>query len=138
MLHRFRVPAFALLLVLPLAPPGSIGSAPAHAQEQALAPARSLDAAGLDAYIRGAMRDWEIPGLAIAVIRDDSVIFARGYGERTLGTGEPVDEHTLFAIASTTKAMTVAALGLLVDEGTLDWDDRVSEHLPGFELSDPY
>ena len=94
--------------------------------------------AGLDPYIRDAMRDWEIPGLAIAVVRNDSVIFARGYGERAVGSGEPVDEHTLFAIASTTKAFTVAALGTLVDEGVLHWDDRVIDHLPGFRLRDPY
>ncbi len=93
---------------------------------------------GLDAYIRGAIEDWRIPGLAIAVVRDDSVIFARGYGERSVESGAPVDEHTLFAIASTTKAFTVGVLGTLVDEGVLDWDDRVIDHLPDFRLSDPY
>lgn len=100
--------------------------------------AQPAELAGLDAYIEQAMRDWEIPGLAIAVVRGDEIVFARGYGERRLGAGEPVDEHTLFAIASATKAMTVAALGMLVDEGSLDWDDRVIDHLPAFELADPY
>jgi CubicO group peptidase (beta-lactamase class C family) len=116
------VPALLLLLVLPASP--------------ALAQAPPLE--GLDAYIRDAMVDWEIPGLAIAVVHGDSVVFARGYGERELGRGEPVDEHTLFAIASTTKAMTVAGLGMLVDAGEIDWDDRVTDHLPGFRLEDPY
>jgi CubicO group peptidase (beta-lactamase class C family) len=100
--------------------------------------AQTAELAGLDAYIRQAMADWEIPGFAIAVVQRDQVIFARGYGEREIGTGEPVDEHTLFAIASTTKAMTVAALGMLVDEGTVQWDDPVINHMPGFQLADPY
>ncbi len=92
----------------------------------------------LDAYIERARRAWEVPGLAIAIVRNDSVVFARGYGVREHGRDAPVDEHTLFAIASTTKAMTVAALGMLVDEGKLDWDDPVRRHLPHFELADPY
>lgn len=93
---------------------------------------------GLDAYVERSMREWEVPGLAIAVVHRDSVVFARGYGVRELGGSEPVDEHTLFAIASTTKAFTTAALGVLVDEGKLAWDDPVTRHLPAFELGDPY
>ena len=92
----------------------------------------------LDAYIQRTMPLWEVPGLAIAVVKDDSVIFARGYGVRELGRAEPVDAHTLFAIASTTKAMTAAALGMLVDEGELSWDDPVTRHLPGFQVGDSY
>jgi CubicO group peptidase (beta-lactamase class C family) len=84
------------------------------------------------------MREWEVPGLAIAVVKDDSVIFARGYGVRRLGESAPVDQNTLFAIASTTKAMTAAALGMMVDEERISWDDRVVKHLPGFELQDSY
>ncbi|NIP82250.1 MAG: serine hydrolase, partial [Gemmatimonadetes bacterium] len=127
-------------LLVGLALLASSACAPAMpAAAQAVArQAAPRELAGLDAYIEAAMEDWEIPGLAIAVVRDDSVIFARGYGERALGGGEPVDEHTLFAIASTTKAMTVAALGMLVDEEALDWDDPVREHLPALELEDPY
>jgi CubicO group peptidase (beta-lactamase class C family) len=93
---------------------------------------------GLDAYIEAAMRDWEIPGLAMAVVRNDSVIFAKGYGVTELGQSALVDEHTLFAIASTSKAFTSASLAILVDEGKLSWDDPVTKHLPGFELMDPY
>lgn len=100
--------------------------------------AQSADLEALDTYIERARQDWGIPGLAIAVVRNDSVIFARGYGVREHGTNAPVDENTLFAIASTTKAFTVAALGMLVDEGVVDWDDPVRRHLPGFELQDPY
>jgi CubicO group peptidase (beta-lactamase class C family) len=94
--------------------------------------------AGLDAWIEEEMRRWQIPGLSIAVVKDDSVVYARGFGVRRLGEAARVDEHTLFGVASTTKAMTAAALGMLVDEGRLHWDDPVVRHLPGFQLSDPW
>jgi CubicO group peptidase (beta-lactamase class C family) len=92
----------------------------------------------IDAYIEAGMAQWEIPGLAVAVVKDDEVVFARGYGVRRLGHPEVVDEHTLFGVASTTKAMTATALAMLVDEGLLGWDDRVVDHMPGFELSDAW
>jgi CubicO group peptidase (beta-lactamase class C family) len=98
--------------------------------------AASLD--GLDDYIASGMRDWKIPGLAVAVVRDDEIIYARGFGTRRLGRDEGVDERTLFGVASTTKAMTAAVLGMLVDEGLINWDDRVIDHLPEFRLSDPW
>lgn len=91
----------------------------------------------LDRYVARAVDDWKIPGLSIAVVHRDSVVFARGYGVRELGRREPVDDRTLFAIGSTTKAMTVAALGMLVDSGTIAWDDPVVRHLPDFRLMDP-
>jgi CubicO group peptidase (beta-lactamase class C family) len=93
---------------------------------------------GLDAYVSRAMRDWEIPGLAIAIVKDDSVVFLKGYGVRQLGKSAAVDERTLFAIGSTTKAMTAAAIGMLVDEGKVGWDDQVTTHLSSFQLHDPY
>ncbi len=92
---------------------------------------------GLAAYVEQGMRDWNVPGLALAVVKDDSVVFARGFGTRTLGRDEPVDEHTSFAIASTTKAFTAMALAMLVDEGKVHWDDPVSMHVPAFQLADP-
>jgi len=100
--------------------------------------AQQLDRAELDAYVLKALKDWEVPGLALAVIKDDSVLIAEGYGIRRLGSTERVDAHTLFAIASTTKAMTAACVGMLVDEKKLTWDDPVTKHLKGFQLSDPY
>lgn len=72
------------------------------------------------------------------MVKDDQVIFAKGYGVRELGKPEPADEKTLFAIASNTKAFTTAALAILVDEGKLRWDDKVTKYLPYFELYDPY
>jgi CubicO group peptidase (beta-lactamase class C family) len=116
---RRSSPARDLLLALPLC---LLFSAPAPAQTGPLR--------GLDRYVEHAMRAWDVPGLAIAVVKDDSVVFARGYGVREVGKPGRVDEHTLFAVASTTKAMTVAALGMLIDEGALGWDDPVLQHLP--------
>ncbi|HEX6369934.1 MAG TPA: serine hydrolase [Longimicrobium sp.] len=92
---------------------------------------------GLAEYVEQGMRDWEVPGLALAVVKDDSVVMMRGFGTRTLGRDEPVDEHTSFAIASTTKAFTATAVAMLVDEGKVRWDDPVSMHVPAFQLADP-
>ena len=93
--------------------------------------------AGLDAYTAKAVKDWKVPGLAVAVIKDGKVVLSKGYGVRRLGQSEPVDEHTLFAIGSTTKAMTAALVGMLVDEQKLAWDDPVIKYLPAFQLKDP-
>jgi CubicO group peptidase (beta-lactamase class C family) len=94
--------------------------------------------AGFDAYVAKAVQEWGTPGLAIAVVKDGQVVFSKGYGVRELGKPQPVDTHTLFAIGSTTKAMTAALAGMLVDEKKLAWDDRVVTHLPWFRLKDPY
>ena len=91
----------------------------------------------LDTYVATAVKDWGVPGLSIAVVHGDSVVFAKGYGVRELGKPGAVDEHTLFAIGSTTKAMTAATLGMLADSGRLAWDDAVVRHLPRFQLIDP-
>jgi CubicO group peptidase (beta-lactamase class C family) len=93
---------------------------------------------GLDDYVVKAMADWEVPGLAIAVVKDDAVVLAKGYGVRKLGETAAVDAGTLFAIGSTSKAYTAAALAILVDQGKLKWDDPATKHLPDFELYDPY
>jgi CubicO group peptidase (beta-lactamase class C family) len=93
---------------------------------------------GFDAYVRKAISDWEVPALAIAVVKDGEVVFQRGYGFLELGRATPADDETLFAIGSTTKAMTAAAIGMLVDEGKLSWDDPVTKHLPWFQLRDAY
>jgi CubicO group peptidase (beta-lactamase class C family) len=84
------------------------------------------------------MKDWGVPGVAIAVVKDDRVVLAKGYGVRELGKPEPVDERTLFAIGSSSKAFTAAAIAMLVDEKKLKWDDPATQYLPGFQLYDPY
>jgi CubicO group peptidase (beta-lactamase class C family) len=114
----------------------AVASAPCAAQGHASA-ARP-DLAAFDQYVAQAVRDWHVPGLAIAVVSGDSLVFARGYGVLDVRKPGRVDEHTRFAVGSTTKAMTSAALGMLVDEGKLKWDDRVIDHLPEFRLFDAY
>ncbi|HTP80123.1 MAG TPA: serine hydrolase [Bacteroidota bacterium] len=93
---------------------------------------------GLEQYVVRAMHDWETPGLAIAIVRDSTVVYSKGFGVRKMGQSAPVTTKTIFACASTTKAMTAACLGMLVDEGKISWDDRVIDRLPGFQLFDPY
>jgi CubicO group peptidase (beta-lactamase class C family) len=94
--------------------------------------------AALDAYIAKAIADWEVPGLAIAVVRNDSVLAARGYGVRELGKPERVDENTVFSIASLTKSFSATAAAMLVDDGRLEWDAPARRYLPALAFHDPY
>src|SRR4051812_12677971 len=94
--------------------------------------------ADLDLYIEKAMRDWEVPGLAIAVVRNDSVVVAKGYGVRELGKPDRVDANTVFNIASLTKSFTSAAAATVVDQGKVSWDTPVHQLLPEYVLSDPW
>src|SRR5579871_5940812 len=100
--------------------------------------ASAQPAADFDKYVAQGVRDWHVPGLAVAVVKDDSIVFQKAYGVRDATSKAPFDLHTRSAIGSTTKAMTAFALGMLVDEKKLSWDDRVIDHLPDFRLSDPY
>ena len=93
--------------------------------------------AGLDGSIAKGVTDWHVPGLAVAVVKDGQVVFAHGYGVRELGKPGQVDAHTLFAIGSTTKAMTAALLAMLVDEKKVEWDAPVTRYLPWIQLKDP-
>ncbi len=90
-----------------------------------------------DMIVQG-MKDWNIPGLAAMVVKDGKVVFQKTYGVKNLETKEPVNENTLFNMASTTKAMVAIAMGMLVDDGKLNWDDKVIDHVPYFKLSDSY
>ena len=123
--HSFRFSLlFLLLFIIPLSTP---------AQTTVAERLREIDD-----YAVKIMKDWRVPGFAMAIVKDDAVIFAKGYGVRKMGEATPVDERTLFAIASNTKAFTAAALATLVDEGKIKWDDPVTKYLPGFQLYDPY
>ncbi len=93
---------------------------------------------GLDAYIDKARQDWGVAGLAVAIVKGDSVIYAKGFGLRDAGKPEKVGERTLFAIGSNSKSFTVVALGMLQDEKKLSLDDKMMKYLPDFALSDPY
>jgi CubicO group peptidase (beta-lactamase class C family) len=100
------------------------------------ADAQTLD--GFREYVEAAVLEWDATGLAVAVVKDGELLFADGFGVLRLGEPEAVDEHTRFSIGSTTKAMTAAAIGMLVDEGKLEWDDPVIELLPWFRVDDPF
>jgi CubicO group peptidase (beta-lactamase class C family) len=92
----------------------------------------------LDSYVANAMKTFEVPGIALALVKDGKIVVAKGYGVRKLGGSTAVDEHTMFGIGSNTKAFTTAALATLVDAGKLSWDDPVYQRLPGFVMYDPY
>src|SRR6187402_3504124 len=87
-----------------------------------------------DAYVEKSRSLYQVPGLALAVVKDGKVLFKKGYGVRQLGTTNAVDTQTLFACASTTKAMTATCMAMLVDEGKVKWDEPVITYLPDFQL----
>ncbi|MDB4892171.1 MAG: beta-lactamase [Gemmatimonadetes bacterium] len=99
---------------------------------------RAPDFTAFDKYVEQSVRDWNGVGLGIAVVKGDSLVFAKGYGVLELGKPTRVDVHTRFAIGSTTKAMTSAALAMLADEGKLRWDDKVIDYIPELRLYDAY
>jgi CubicO group peptidase (beta-lactamase class C family) len=92
---------------------------------------------GVDEYIEKSRQAWDVPGIAIAVVRDGKVVAAKGYGVRELGKPARVDADTLFDIASLSKSFTAAVAATLVDEGKMRWDDPVRKHLPSIEFPDP-
>jgi CubicO group peptidase (beta-lactamase class C family) len=102
-------------------------------------PAASLPAglADIDSYMLGAMESFHVPGLALGIVKDDKVVFAKGYGMKDLAARSPVDERTIFSIGSATKGMSAAMLAVLVDKGLIEWDRPVKAYLPDFKLSDP-
>ncbi|HKI44391.1 MAG TPA: serine hydrolase [Balneolales bacterium] len=106
---------------------------PLYAQMKTDKPPRNLDH-----YINRVLQTFNVPGVSVAIVKDGKVILAKGYGVKKLGSSEPVDAHTLFAIASNSKAFTTTALALLVEQGKLKWDDPVIKYLPWFRMSNDY
>lgn len=92
----------------------------------------------LDSIYQKALVDWDVPGMAIAIVSQDTVWLSKGYGFTDISSRNPVDNNTLFALASNTKAFTATSLAMLVDRGQLNWDDKVIDHMPWFALYDPY
>ena len=132
--------ALAAALVLAL---GAGFSHPSLAQSSTPPHGPATDAvppglAGFDAYVDNVRATFDVPGIAVAIVKGDQVVLERGYGIADRERGTQVDAHTLFAIASNTKAFTAASLQILAAEGKLGMDDRVIEHLPWFRMSDPY
>src|SRR5579859_3931172 len=93
---------------------------------------------GFDDYVRKLMRDWKVQGLSIAIARGGEVVYSRGFGLRDVEHELPVTSHSIFAIGSTTKTFTTAALALLADEGKFDWDRPIREYAPRFKLWDSF
>ncbi len=96
-----------------------------------------IDEKAIDALVQKAMKAFEAPGVAVVVVRDGQVVYLKGHGVRELGKTTPVTADTLFAIASCTKAFTATAIGMLIQDGKMSWDDPVRKFLPGFRMSDP-
>jgi CubicO group peptidase (beta-lactamase class C family) len=118
----------------------AFGSATAFAQAPAAPAAASaaVPAFDLEADVNRALKAFDVPGMAIAIVKDGKVVAARGFGVRKAGQPAPVDGKTVFEIASNSKVFTAAALAMLVDEGKLAWDDPVTKHLPDFQMYDAY
>lgn len=92
----------------------------------------------LYSYINNVLNEFQVPGVSVAVVKDGKILLTKGFGTKQLGENNPVDENTLFGIASNTKAFTATALAILVERGLLEWDKPVINYLPWFQLSDPY
>ncbi|MGZ5790483.1 MAG: serine hydrolase [Burkholderiaceae bacterium] len=105
---------------------------------QAQAKAQPLSPAQIDVLVEGTLKAFDVPGMSVAVVKDGQVVIAKGYGVRSLSNGQKMDARTLVGIASNSKAFTTAALAILVDEGKLKWDDKVTDFIPEFKLYNPY
>lgn len=92
----------------------------------------------IDALVERSMKAFDVPGISVGVIKDGKIVYAKGHGVRSLNTKLPMDENTLVGIASNSKAFTTVALGILVDEGKIKWDDPVQNYIPEFKLYSPY
>lgn len=129
------LPGLVLALAVALAAPAVAAPQDAPPASADALPAQLAD---FDAYVEGVRRQFDVPGIAVAIVKDGKVVLERGYGPREVGKPQAIDANTLFAIASNTKAFTSASLSILADEGKLTLDDRVVDHLPWFRMSDAY
>ena len=99
---------------------------------------QNIDFEKLDSYFEQTAKDWGIPGMSVGIVKDGEIVFSKGYGVLEIGKTEKPDGNTLYAIASNSKAFTSAIIAMLVQEGKLNWDDKVQKYLPWFELYDSY
>jgi CubicO group peptidase (beta-lactamase class C family) len=100
--------------------------------------AQTLTETEIDNLVERTLKTFDVPGIAVAVVKDGKIVHAKGYGVRSLGTKEKMTETTLFGVASNSKAFTAAALGMLQDEGKLKYDDKVTDYIPEFKMYNPY
>jgi CubicO group peptidase (beta-lactamase class C family) len=145
--HVASLLILALLFALPMAaqPQAAPAKAPQKAAPaKAAPPAKTLAKtdeqrlAGFDAFVTERLKEWKVPGVALSVVKDGKVIYARGFGLRDVENNQPVSADTLFAIGSCSKAFTATSLGILVSEGKLEWDKAVISYLPDFRMQDDY
>ncbi|MFA6229496.1 MAG: serine hydrolase [Rhodanobacter sp.] len=140
---RLRPSALAACCALLVVASGAWAQAPAqmpppvstHDTVRPLLPSQLQD---FGAYVDSARKTFDVPGIAVAIVKDGKVVMEQGFGVREIGKPAKVDADTLFAIASNTKAFTAASLQMLAEQGKLKMDDRVIDHLPWFRMSDPY
>lgn len=97
-----------------------------------------INTSKIDSLVDRTLKVFDVPGIAVGIIKDGKIIHAKGYGVRSLNTNQPTTENTLFGIASNSKAITCTALGMLVDEGKINWDDKARDYIPEFKLYSPY
>ena len=136
MRHRSTSLLIVMMFVLSLVAP--IPSAAQRKSEKAAPAAVAKPGLGdFDDFVNQALKDWKVPGVAVAVVQGDKVILSKGYGYRDIEKRLPVTSDTLFAIGSITKSFTVTALGMEMDEGKVDWDKPVRDYLPAFKMYDP-
>lgn len=100
--------------------------------------AQPIGSSSVDSLVEKTLKTFDVPGIAVGIVKDGQVIHAKGYGVRSLNSNLKVNEQTLFGIASNSKAFTAAALAMLVDEGKLNWEDKVTDFIPEFKMYDPY
>ncbi len=130
------------VLVGLLAPPGALFAQrwepthPASSSRGLSSPPVVSAFEGFDAFVDSLMQEFGVPGVAVAAIQDGEVVLAKGYGYRDREKGLPMTERTLLAIGSNSKSFTVTVLGMLVDEGRLEWDEPLRSYLPDFQLAD--
>jgi len=98
---------------------------------------KAPDWSALEQYVNSSMKEWKVPGASVAIVKDGSVVYMKGFGVRDVSTNQPVTADTLFDIGSCTKAFTSAAIAMLVDEGKMQWDGKVNHYIPFFHLYDP-
>jgi len=128
-MKRRIIQAFCLLLILCL-----FINIPFAAEKKT----QKVDLKGFEEFVTKTMEEWKVTGLGISIVKDGKVIFSKGFGFRDVKKGLKVTPKTLFAIGSCSKAFTATTMGILVDEGKLDWDEPVREYLPSFKLKDPF
>jgi CubicO group peptidase (beta-lactamase class C family) len=142
MVRRFAILLVAVFVFAPGAPaqqtPDTEAKTPHKTGKTAkAATGMQSELDGFDAFVGQALKDWKVPGVAVAVVKADKVVLLKGYGFRDAEKQLPVTPQTLFAIGSITKSFTVSTLGMLMDEGKLDWDEPVRTVFPGFKMYDP-